>query len=262
MLSKVRSTAAPALIRPSLTFSRRPSAGGSPQIAKRVAPAARSARRGRGADFHSNAPALAAYVLPYKAPLRDMNFTLNETLNAPAHYAKLGFSEELGAEDVDGINQAAATFAEEVARAEPRVPRRWWRIWCVYRASWEVARSLSYLRAVRREDASRAARPFVSRSGDTHHILDPAHQPRRESSYAPSHQTRRRRRRACSVGPLGRRAAAAAASATPPQVLAPMYATGDAQGCMRDEAYPHDVTTPTGFKEAFEMLAEQGWQGQ
>jgi len=101
---------------------------------------------------------MAAYVLPYKAPLREMNFILNETLDAPGHYEKLGLGEMGTPEMVDEINSSAAKFAEEV--------------------------------------------------------------------------------------------------------LAPMYSRGDEQGCKLDETSGNwDVTTPEGFKEAFEECAAQGWQG-
>ena len=33
-----------------------------------------------------------AYVLPYKAPLRDMNFVMTEVLDGPAHYARMGLA--------------------------------------------------------------------------------------------------------------------------------------------------------------------------
>jgi alkylation response protein AidB-like acyl-CoA dehydrogenase len=44
------------------------------------------------------------------------------------------------------------------------------------------------------------------------------------------------------------------------QVLAPLNAIGDEQGCRFDPA-SHSVTTPKGFKDAFRQFAEGGWTG-
>lgn len=44
------------------------------------------------------------------------------------------------------------------------------------------------------------------------------------------------------------------------QVLGPGNATGDQEGCHYDPK-THAVTTPTGFKTAFETFAENGWSG-
>lgn len=41
-------------------------------------------------------------------------------------------------------------------------------------------------------------------------------------------------------------------------VLAPLYQSGDAEGCHFDNG---QVTTPKGFKEAYEQHTEMGWQG-
>lgn len=41
-------------------------------------------------------------------------------------------------------------------------------------------------------------------------------------------------------------------------VLAPLYQSGDAQGCTYKDG---EVTTPDGFKEAYAQFAEGGWQG-
>ncbi|MFG0380104.1 acyl-CoA dehydrogenase C-terminal domain-containing protein [Pseudomonas sp. zbq_18] len=42
------------------------------------------------------------------------------------------------------------------------------------------------------------------------------------------------------------------------QVLAPVNSSGDKQGCQYDPA-THSVTTPQGFKEAYQHFAEGGW---
>lgn len=44
------------------------------------------------------------------------------------------------------------------------------------------------------------------------------------------------------------------------QVLAPLNASGDAEGCHYDKATA-SVTTPKGFKEAYHQYAEGGWAG-
>ncbi|HEY4293360.1 acyl-CoA dehydrogenase C-terminal domain-containing protein [Luteibacter sp.] len=44
------------------------------------------------------------------------------------------------------------------------------------------------------------------------------------------------------------------------QVLAPLNASGDAEGCHYDKATA-TVTTPAGFKEAYRQYAEGGWAG-
>lgn len=44
------------------------------------------------------------------------------------------------------------------------------------------------------------------------------------------------------------------------QVLAPLNASGDAEGCVYDKATA-SVTTPKGFKEAYRQYAEGGWAG-
>ena len=42
------------------------------------------------------------------------------------------------------------------------------------------------------------------------------------------------------------------------EVLAPLNAIGDAEGCTLDKA-THEVTTPKGFKEAYAQYVEGGW---
>jgi hypothetical protein len=64
---------------PSFTLARNFSA--APKVAETAAAAAPKAQ------------AKQAPVLPYTVPLREMNFVLNEVLNAPAHYAKLNPGE-------------------------------------------------------------------------------------------------------------------------------------------------------------------------
>jgi alkylation response protein AidB-like acyl-CoA dehydrogenase len=44
------------------------------------------------------------------------------------------------------------------------------------------------------------------------------------------------------------------------EVLAPLNAIGDSEGCTFDKA-SGDVTTPTGFKQAYEKFVEGGWTG-
>ena len=42
------------------------------------------------------------------------------------------------------------------------------------------------------------------------------------------------------------------------EVLLPLNQTGDAEGCQYD-ASSHEVTTPGGFKEAYQRYVEAGW---
>ncbi|GLQ33095.1 acyl-CoA dehydrogenase C-terminal domain-containing protein [Litoribrevibacter albus] len=42
------------------------------------------------------------------------------------------------------------------------------------------------------------------------------------------------------------------------QELAPLYQTGDEEGCRLEDGH---VTTPSGFKEAYQTYVESGWQG-
>ena len=42
------------------------------------------------------------------------------------------------------------------------------------------------------------------------------------------------------------------------EVLAPLNQSGDDEGCTLDKA-THEVTTPTGFKEAYAQYVEGGW---
>ncbi|MGB0211364.1 acyl-CoA dehydrogenase C-terminal domain-containing protein [Algiphilus sp.] len=42
------------------------------------------------------------------------------------------------------------------------------------------------------------------------------------------------------------------------EVLSPLYASGDAEGCTYDNG---EVRTPTGYKEAYQQFIEAGWQG-
>lgn len=60
----------------------------------------------------SEAPkaATSAPVLPYTVPLRELNFVLNECLDAPTHYQKL--NPDLTPDFIDSINQECAKFAE------------------------------------------------------------------------------------------------------------------------------------------------------
>ena len=90
----------------------------------------------------------------YKAPLRDINFVLNELLDSDSHYKSLTGCEEINSELLDAIIGSASKFAENV--------------------------------------------------------------------------------------------------------VAPLNRSGDEQGCHFDEG---SVTTPQGFKEAFEQYAAGGWQG-
>ena len=43
------------------------------------------------------------------------------------------------------------------------------------------------------------------------------------------------------------------------EVIAPLNYTADDHGCTHSG--PHDVTTPPGFKEAYDQYVEGGWQG-
>lgn len=43
------------------------------------------------------------------------------------------------------------------------------------------------------------------------------------------------------------------------EVIAPLNYTADDHGCKHSG--PHDVTTPPGFKEAYDQYVEGGWQG-
>ena len=53
-------------------------------------------------------------MIPYKAPLRDMRFLLNEVLDFPAHYASLPDGQEADADTVNAILDGAAQLCEEV----------------------------------------------------------------------------------------------------------------------------------------------------
>ena len=53
-------------------------------------------------------------MVPYKAPLRDMRFLMNEVLDYPAHYAGLANGGEASPDMVDAILEGAATLCEEV----------------------------------------------------------------------------------------------------------------------------------------------------
>ncbi|HVK98290.1 MAG TPA: acyl-CoA dehydrogenase C-terminal domain-containing protein [Dongiaceae bacterium] len=50
----------------------------------------------------------------YKAPLRDMNFVMNEVLDYPGHYAKLPCAENATPDMVDAILTECAKFCEQV----------------------------------------------------------------------------------------------------------------------------------------------------
>ncbi len=52
-------------------------------------------------------------MYPYRAPLRDIRFTLHEVLHAANHYAEIG-REDLNAEFIDSVLEEAARFAEGV----------------------------------------------------------------------------------------------------------------------------------------------------
>ena len=54
-------------------------------------------------------------MLNYRAPLRDINFVMNELLDAPAHYAKLQGGEEVTPDLLAAIIDGGAKFAENVA---------------------------------------------------------------------------------------------------------------------------------------------------
>src|SRR3990172_4543436 len=53
-------------------------------------------------------------MVPYKAPLRDMRFLLNEVFDYPGHYAMLSNGGDAPPEMVDAILEGAATLCEEV----------------------------------------------------------------------------------------------------------------------------------------------------
>ncbi|MCC7199690.1 MAG: acyl-CoA dehydrogenase N-terminal domain-containing protein, partial [Gammaproteobacteria bacterium] len=50
----------------------------------------------------------------YKAPLRDMNFLINEVLDFPSHYARLSSGGDATPDMVEAILQGAAKLCEEV----------------------------------------------------------------------------------------------------------------------------------------------------
>ena len=50
----------------------------------------------------------------YKAPLRDMNFVMNEVLDYPSHYAKLPCAENSTPDMVEAILSECAKFCEQV----------------------------------------------------------------------------------------------------------------------------------------------------
>ena len=53
-------------------------------------------------------------MAPYKAPLRDMRFLLNEVFDYPGHYAGLANGGDATPEVVDAILEGAATLCEEI----------------------------------------------------------------------------------------------------------------------------------------------------
>jgi alkylation response protein AidB-like acyl-CoA dehydrogenase len=53
-------------------------------------------------------------MIPYKAPLRDMRFLLNEVLDYPAHYATLPSGQDMDTETMDAILDGAAQLCEQV----------------------------------------------------------------------------------------------------------------------------------------------------
>ncbi len=53
-------------------------------------------------------------MIPYKAPLRDMRFLLNEVLDFPAHYATLPGGNDADTETVNAILEGAAQLCEDV----------------------------------------------------------------------------------------------------------------------------------------------------
>jgi len=53
-------------------------------------------------------------MIPYKAPLRDMRFLLNEVLDFPAHYAALPGGNDADADTVNAILEGAAQLCEDV----------------------------------------------------------------------------------------------------------------------------------------------------
>ena len=59
-----------------------------------------------------DAPSSAHAQLPYVAPLREMNFVLNEVHNAPEHYKKLGF-EDCTPDFLDAINSECAKVSRK-----------------------------------------------------------------------------------------------------------------------------------------------------
>ncbi len=50
----------------------------------------------------------------YKAPLKDINFVLNEVLELQAHYEQMGCAQEASPDMVDAIIKESAKFAENV----------------------------------------------------------------------------------------------------------------------------------------------------
>ena len=53
-------------------------------------------------------------MTPYKAPLRDMRFQMNEVFDFPAHYARLSNGADATPETVDAILEGAAALSEEI----------------------------------------------------------------------------------------------------------------------------------------------------
>ncbi len=53
-------------------------------------------------------------MIDYRAPLREIDFVLNELLDAPAHYARLSGCEPLDRELLGSVIEGAARFSEEV----------------------------------------------------------------------------------------------------------------------------------------------------
>jgi 3-(methylsulfanyl)propanoyl-CoA dehydrogenase len=53
-------------------------------------------------------------MTPYKAPLRDMRFQMNEVFDYPAHYARLPNGADATRDTVDAILEGAAEFSEDI----------------------------------------------------------------------------------------------------------------------------------------------------
>ena len=96
-----------------------------------------------------------------------------------------------------------------------------------------------------------AARTYVAPVREMKFLLHEVH------GFAPHYATLSARVTPCDAETLD--AVVDASAALCEEVLAPLRAPADAEGCARVDA--HTVTTPTGYKDAYVQYVDAGWQG-